>query len=120
MPVGDEGRCHRLALLFAASATSTKDWDWPMRLDAEAVKNNNKNGPMVNAQGLVYLHGQWKLAKNCFEKSRTVEPDWPARVLDWLGLAIAHHHSGDHAEAEKWWGKATTWLNKPRAPGSSS
>jgi tetratricopeptide (TPR) repeat protein len=54
--------------------------------------------------------GQHDAAIRRFQESLDVKPEWVS-VLNWLGLALAHHSLGQTAAAREWFTKADEWLH---------
>ena len=50
--------------------------------------------------------GQLDEAEQRFHESLEAAPNWPARYLNWLGLALLHHQTGQQGESQQCLDKA--------------
>jgi tetratricopeptide (TPR) repeat protein len=48
------------------------------------------------------------------EQSLNDDPSWPAHVVDWLVLAMAHQRLGHPADAHLWLDRARQWMDRER------
>ena len=61
--------------------------------------------------------GRHEAAAKRFHESLSAVPKWDVPLLNWLGLALAHHHLKQPNEAQAWLDKAVRWMEeKGRLP----
>jgi eukaryotic-like serine/threonine-protein kinase len=66
----------------------------------------------LNALGLA-LHRAGRDREAIVRCEQSEAGDWPSgRVLNWLGLALAHHRLGDDGAARRWLTRAETYLGR--------
>jgi WD40 repeat protein/serine/threonine protein kinase/tetratricopeptide (TPR) repeat protein len=70
-----------------------------------------------------YRDGDAQAAIRRCEASLQAQPDWDARALNWLVLALAHQRLGETALARQWLDKAVRWMDDAErakaSPGGS-
>ena len=65
----------------------------------------------LHLRGLAhYRAGQHDKAIESLHEAMNADPMWPARVTNWLVLAMAHHRLSHPNEARQWLRKAETWI----------
>jgi tetratricopeptide (TPR) repeat protein len=79
----------------------------------QAVAGSPADGWYLHALALAhYRAGHYQLALT--QTERAIKTGWEEE-LNWLVLAMAHHHLGQDAEARQWLVKAVDVLDKARA-----
>jgi tetratricopeptide (TPR) repeat protein len=79
--------------------------------DFELKANGNAFWSLTEQGALHCRTKKYKEAVPLFQASLRAEPKNGAAVLNWLWLALAHHHLGEKEEAKSRLNKATTWLD---------
>ena len=63
--------------------------------------------------GLAYFHlNEWQKCVENLEKAAHLREgtEWPATMLEWFPLALAHHHLGNADKAKEYFEKAKVWM----------
>src|SRR5207244_1720227 len=58
-----------------------------------------------------YRAGHFDEAIYWLQESLKRGPGWPAHLLNWLALAMAHERLGRAKEAQEWFAKASKWMD---------
>ena len=96
-----------IALAPAPTADLDRALDWANQAVAAESRAHH-----LHTLGLVhYRAGRFDEAVHSLTQSMEREPGWPAHVLDWLLLAMAHHRLGHADEARQWFAKAVEWTD---------
>ena len=86
-----------------------------LRLASLAVQSSPKTPWYLHAMGMTHFRaGEYKQAILRLRESLNADPNWPGRVCNWLGLALAHQKLKHAEEAKEWLDKAALWLDKTR------
>jgi tetratricopeptide (TPR) repeat protein len=110
-------KAYLVARSCALAPAAVPDPQRPVRLAAGAVSADRKAGRYLHTLGLAhYRAGEFDAAVRRLQESEKVDPRWDGRVVNWLGLALAHHHLGHAEEARRWLDKAVTWIDKHTRP----
>jgi serine/threonine protein kinase/tetratricopeptide (TPR) repeat protein len=84
----------------------------PVELASRGVSSDSREWTLYTL-GMAHLRaGQLGEASQRFHESLTAAPNWHARNLNWLGLALLHHQSGEQGEARLWLGKAVELMEQ--------
>jgi serine/threonine-protein kinase len=78
----------------------------------ELKASDNRFWSLTEQGALCCRARQFKEALPLFHASLRAETKLGAAVLNWLWLALAHHHLGDPDEARTWLYKAAVWLDE--------
>jgi tetratricopeptide (TPR) repeat protein len=84
---------------------------------AERAVSNQPTRPWFR-HGLGMAHfraGQLDEAESCFHESLKIGPNWDARFLNWLGLALVHHGRGETKQSRQWLEKAIEMMEQHSA-----
>ncbi len=107
----------RTAYLLARSATFGHDeYGNPdtRRLATLAVESSPHCAWYLHTLGMAcYREGQYPEAVEYLEKS--AQQRWEAHIANWIALAMAYHHLGEHDKSQQRWLQAGKWLEKPQA-----
>jgi tetratricopeptide (TPR) repeat protein len=104
-----------LARVGAMASGAPNDPARLVRWAEPLVAESPKSGWPRHVLGLAYLRaGRYDEAVRQFERSTNEDPTWHggAPILNWLGLALAHHHLGHTAEARRSFDAARDWLEQ--------
>jgi serine/threonine-protein kinase len=83
------------------------------KLVGKELTTSGKNFWSLTEQGALCCRAkQFEEALPLFHASLRAEPKLGAAVLNWLWLALVHHHLGDPDEARTWLTKAAVWLDE--------
>jgi eukaryotic-like serine/threonine-protein kinase len=84
-----------------------------VKLAEQPVAAYPKAAHYLHTLGMAHLRaGEFDTAIRRLRESGEIKPDWAANVVNWLGLAMAHHKTGQTAEARQLWQKATVWIDQ--------
>jgi tetratricopeptide (TPR) repeat protein len=109
----DGGRASQAARACVLGPDAVEDPARVVTLAEKALARKPKDAEMLHTLGMAhYRAGQFDRAAQRLRQSMDVEPSWPGQVLNWLGLAMTSHRSGQVEEARKWLDKATQWINQ--------
>jgi WD40 repeat protein/serine/threonine protein kinase/tetratricopeptide (TPR) repeat protein len=99
------------ARIAALAPESGVDSALAVRWANQAVADSPKAW-YLHCLGLAYYRaGQTEAAIRQFEASLKAQVNWSGKMLNWLGLALAHHALGHNKEARRWLAMATDWLD---------
>jgi Flp pilus assembly protein TadD len=108
-----------LARVISLDPRSGADLRRTLQLAEQAVSAWPNGGWTLHTLGLAhYRTGHYQEALRAFHDSMVKDPSWEAHVVNWLGLALAHHRLGQEEEARRWMDKATQWIEQdaPKLP----
>ncbi len=92
---------------------TTEDLSRAAQLSANELHQSGSNHWSLTEQGaLCCRSGRFVDAIPLLERSIEANPKPGAAVLNWLWLAIAHDKLGHAEEAQRWFKKATSWLDE--------
>jgi tetratricopeptide (TPR) repeat protein/tRNA A-37 threonylcarbamoyl transferase component Bud32 len=112
----DASQVYLAARACVLAPAAVNDPDVPVAMAQRAVALKPGVAWQVHTLGMACCRaGQLDEAERTLRESLEVKPDWPARYLNWLGLALVDHQRGDEQKAHEWFTKATDWMHEHRA-----
>lgn len=105
-------RAYHVARACTLAPNSAVDMALVSRLSKRELNDSGTSFWSLNEQGALCCRTKrYKDAVPLLEESLKVEKNPGNSVLNWLWLALAHHHLGESDKAQAWRNKAVTWLN---------
>jgi tetratricopeptide (TPR) repeat protein len=113
-PDGPEPHNDYAWLLATCSPSELRNPSQAVESAKKATELAPKEGSYWNTLGVAqYRAGDWQAAIAALERSMALQKGGDA--CDWLFLAMAHWQLGHREEAQKWYSKAGTWMDKHKS-----
>jgi serine/threonine-protein kinase len=108
-------RSYHVARACTLAPDAVADAALPGRLAQTELQASAKQFWSLTEQGaLAYRTGRFQESVPLFEQSLRAYPRPGVAVVNWLWLALANQRLGNAEEAQRWLGKAQTWLDQYR------
>lgn len=107
-------RSYHVARACTLAPDAVPDFARPARVSDAELKGFGATFWSLTEQGaLLCRAGRPAEAVPLLERSLTADPRPGTQVVTWLWLALAQQQRGRADEAQRWLGKAVTWLDRP-------